>query len=129
MFHAAKEDRCILMLESREGAAQGIFGPALGISLDLIFKEAVKSGEQFGDQFMQLKLANEIGGFADDEVIAVSESFAQPFDAGFGCLLTEFVQGSELLLELAFSGHRGECNAECAGGVLESGVRRGQKGV
>jgi len=114
VLHAAKEDVRVLMLEGSEGAADRVLGPALRVGLYGIFKEAVKRGEQFGRQLSQLKLADQIGGFADNEVIAVSQCFAQSFQADFRRLLAEFVHGSQLLFELVLAGHKAECNSDGA---------------
>jgi len=47
MAHAAKKDGRVLMLEPGEGAAEGIFGPALRVGLGGVLKEAVERDEQF----------------------------------------------------------------------------------
>ena len=53
----------------------------------------------------QLKCADKIGGFADYEVVAICEGFAQGFCGGFRGKLAKRVQGGELFFELALARH------------------------
>ena len=106
VFHAAKENVRVLMVEGGEGAADGVLSPALRIGLYGIFKEAVEGGEQFGKELSELELADEVGGFGGYEVVAMRQGFAQRIDAGFWGKLTERVEGGELVFEGALAGHQ-----------------------
>jgi len=50
-------------------------------------------------------LADEIGCFGNNKIVAMGKSFAKRFDAGFWRQLTERVERGELFFELALAGH------------------------
>jgi len=60
----------------------------LRITLDRIDEEAVECGEQFRQQFVQMKIADQIGGLRYDIVVAMAQCLAQRFDYGLGLLAT-----------------------------------------
>src|SRR5208282_6711286 len=73
MTHAAEKDRSVLKLKRGQGTAYRVLCPALGISLDGIGEKTVEGDEQFGDQFGQTELADQINRLGDNVIVAMVE--------------------------------------------------------
>lgn len=101
----AQERRGLLIFERRQSAADGILCPALRVALLGVFKEAVKSGKQIGQEVFEVSLRREIGGFGDDVIVLVFQQGAKRGDAGFIGLVPQLVESSKLRVEILFPGH------------------------
>ena len=85
------------MFERGERPADRILGPALRIGLYRIVEAAVERSQQIWSQGLHIQVADQIGRLGYDEIVLVSERFAQGRDAGFVRLVAEQLQSGELL--------------------------------
>lgn len=99
---AANESFFVATFEFREGAAESVLGPALGVGFFGVDEETIEGGEEVGEQIYEVFVFGETRSFGDDEVVAVGKGFLdQGESVGVESAVLEAVERFQLFVKSA----------------------------